>query len=171
MATARDKNVLSSGELTLARVLIASYFLANGLGLTDGVSLAPVFAPVFGDSIAAFFSHVILFAMGVLVLLRAALRQVALTAAGLLIAVHFITFAQTGLVDGQSVWRDIALVGALVLTYGQREGFFTRRPVPLTSTSERRAQQGEPDDYFAGRRKKPKIYKSLEKLWRNHPVF
>ncbi|MEO8531432.1 MAG: hypothetical protein ABI459_09415 [Deltaproteobacteria bacterium] len=171
MTTARDKNVLSSAELTLARVLIASYFLAVAVGLTDGVTLAPLFSPIFGDGIASFFSHLILFIMGVLVLTGMFLRQVALTAAGLLIAAHFMTFAVTGTVESQSIWRDIALIGALVLTYGQREGFFTRRPVPLTSTSERRAKSGEPEVFAVGRGKKPKIYKSLEKLWRNHSMY
>ena len=168
MASVRDKTVLSSGELTLARVLIASYFLAVSVGLAEGVSVAPLFQPLLGSGIASFLSHVILFAVGVLVLLGAVLRQVALTIAGLLIASHFMTFAVTGMVESGAIWRDIALVGALVMTYGQREGYFSRTVPVNTATTRREREEG--GLLSMGGVRKSKIYASLDHLFNNDPV-
>jgi uncharacterized membrane protein YphA (DoxX/SURF4 family) len=128
----KDNTVLSSTELNAARVLIAFYFLAVAAGFTDGVSLAPVFESFLDKSIAGGVSQAVLFTMGFLVLVGTFLRAVALGMAGFLLASYVLVAAKTG--DWQppdTIWRDIALIGALILTYAQREGFFSRRPAPV----------------------------------------
>jgi hypothetical protein len=163
MADTRDKTVLTAAELNAARFLIASYFLAVSIGLAEGVSLVPVFAVVFGDgSIASFLSHTVLFVIGVLVLMGIALRQVALSMAGLLLATNILELAATGRVDSAGVWRDIALVGALVLSYGQREGFFSRKPTPVN-------RREDDKDAFVDR-KHARLTKSMEKLFRDRTM-
>jgi uncharacterized membrane protein YphA (DoxX/SURF4 family) len=163
MTDTRDKTVLTSAELNAARFLIASYFLAVAVGLAEGVSLTPIFGVLFGEGgVSSFLSHTVLFVMGVLVLLGIAQRQVALTMAGLLLATNILELAATGKVDSAGVWRDIALVGALILSYGQREGFFTRKPTPLN--------RREDDKGASGDRKQQKLTSSLEKLFRDRTM-
>lgn len=165
MADTRDKTVLTAAELNAARFLIASYFLAVAVGLADGVSLSPVFAVLFGEGgVSTFLSHAVLFVIGMLVLMGIALRQVALSMAGLLLATNILVLAKTGTVDSQGVWRDIALVGALVLSYGQREGFFSRRPTPLNA-------RDIGDKGPLGDRKQQKLTSSLEKLFRDRTMI
>lgn len=127
-----DKSILSSAELNAARVLIAFYFIAVGAGFAEGVSLAPVFETFLDPSIAGGVSNAVLFTMGFLVIVGSFLRAVALGMAGLLLASYILTAAKVGnWHPPQTIWRDIALIGALILTYAQREGFFTRRPPPV----------------------------------------
>lgn len=128
----KENTVLSSAELNAARVLIAFYFLAVAAGLTDGVSLVPVFETFLDPSIASGVSKAVLFTMGFLVLTGVFLRAVALSMAGFLLATYVLAAAKSGnWQPPQTIWRDIALIGALILTYAQREGFFTRRPAPV----------------------------------------
>lgn len=164
MTDIRDKTVLTSAELNAARFLIASYFLAVAVGLAEGVSLTPIFGLVFGEgSVSSFLSHAVLFVMGVLVLMAIAQRHVALVMAVLLLATNIITLSKTGTLDSAGVWRDIALVGALILSYGQREGYFTRRPMPV---NRKKPEEKGP----VGGRRYAKLSASLEKLFRDRTM-
>ena len=120
MAKKYDQRRLGSTELTIARILIAFYFIAVSVGLADGVSLAPLFGTILDDLMAHYASSALLFSMGFLVLMGTAIRGVALMTAGLLIATYIVTAASTGdWVLPKTIWRDVALIGALVLTYAQ----------------------------------------------------
>jgi len=129
----RNNRQLGSTEHNMARVLIAFYFIAVAAGFADGVSLDPLFGTFLSAPIAHIASSVVLFAMGFLVLIGGMLRGVALLTAGLLMASYVLTAAKTG--DWQvpsTIWRDIALVGALILTYAQgvtRTSVTKRKPV------------------------------------------
>jgi uncharacterized membrane protein YphA (DoxX/SURF4 family) len=130
---------LGATEHNMARVLIAFYFIAVAAGFAEGVSLEPLFGTFMSDSLAHIASAIVLFAMGFLVLIGGILRGVALMTAGLLMASYVLTAAKTG--DWQvpsTIWRDIALVGALVLTYAQG----AVRSVPVKRKPVTRVERG-----------------------------
>jgi uncharacterized membrane protein YphA (DoxX/SURF4 family) len=139
----KDKTVLSSAEMNAARVLIAFYFLAVAVGFAEGVSLAPVFETFLDQSIAGTVSNAVLFTMGFLVLMGTFLRTVALGMAGFLLSVYILNAVKTGdWQPPQTIWRDIALIGALILTYAQREGLFAGRENKARRKSSARENTG-----------------------------
>jgi uncharacterized membrane protein YphA (DoxX/SURF4 family) len=123
----RDPRALGPTELKIARILIAFYFIAVAVGFAEGVTLIPLFAGFLDPQVSAFASSSVLFVMGFLVLTGSLLRGVALMMSGLLLSVYLLTAIRTGGFEvPTTIWRDIALIGALTLTYAQRENVLLR---------------------------------------------
>lgn len=108
---------LNQSGQNLVRVIIASYFLAVPLGLISGTTPAPLMAPFLPEPHAEIAGGIFMFVGAYLVLTGAWLRASALLLATTLFWSSYIENAGTGNIDG--FWRDIALIGALILTYTQ----------------------------------------------------
>lgn len=108
---------LNQSGQNLVRVVIASYFLAVSLGLIAGTGAGPLLAAVLPEPQAGAAGNVVVFALGWLVLAGIWLRPAALLLANVLFWSSYIGNAGAGNIE--AFWRDLALVGALILTYTQ----------------------------------------------------
>lgn len=116
----RDRVTLSSTAQNLIRILIASYFLALAAGLVSASHLAAPFAPLLPDPWAARAGGALVFALAYLIMIGVRLRAAALALALLMFVCHLVVAMQTGFAAQlDALWRDVALIGALILTYGE----------------------------------------------------
>jgi len=115
-AEAKPHNLSQSGQ-NLVRIVIASYFLAVSLGLIPGTVAWPLTAPFLPEPYAAVAGKMVIFMTAYLVLVGAWLRVSALLLATVLFWSSYIENASSG--DLEAFWRDLALIGALILTYTQ----------------------------------------------------
>lgn len=133
----RDRVTLSPSAQNLIRILIASYFLALATGLVAGTELAAPFAPLLPDPWAGRAGAALVFALAYLVMIGVRLRAAALGLALTMFTAHCVGAAQIGLAAQiDTLWRDLALIGALILTYGEssprayrKRGILKPRPV------------------------------------------
>lgn len=108
---------LGQNGQNLVRVVIASYFLAVSLGLIPGTVAWPLTAPFLPEPYADLAGKAVIFTAAYLVLVGAWLRVSALLLATVLFWSSYIQNAGSG--DLEAFWRDLALIGALILTYTQ----------------------------------------------------
>ncbi len=116
-AAERSHNHLNQSGQNLVRVVIASYFLAVALGLIPGTTAGSLTAAFLPEPHAGAAGQLVIFAAGYLVLVGVWLRASALFLATVLFWSSYIANAGTG--DLEAFWRDLALIGALILTYTQ----------------------------------------------------
>lgn len=116
----RDRVTLTPTAQNLIRILIASYFLALAAGLVSANHLAAPFSPLLPDPWAGRAGCALVFCLAYLIMIGVRLRAAALGLAGLMFAAHGALALQTGLATQiDTLWRDLALIGALMLTYGE----------------------------------------------------
>lgn len=108
---------LGQGGQNLVRIVIASYFLAVSLGLIPGTTAGSLTAAFLPEPHAEAAGKLVIFAAGYLVLVGVWLRASALFLATVLFWSSYIANAGTGEIE--AFWRDLALIGALILTYTQ----------------------------------------------------
>lgn len=113
---ARAQNLGQTGQ-NLVRIIIASYFLAISLGLIPGTTALPLTESFLPQPYADAASKAVIFATAYLVLLGVWLRLSALLLASLLFWSSYLENIGAGNLEG--FWRDLALIGALILTYTQ----------------------------------------------------
>ncbi len=113
---ARAQNLGQNGQ-NLVRIVIASYFLAISLGLIPGTTALALTEPFLPEPYADAASKAVIFATAYLVLLGVWLRLSALLLATLLFWSSYLENIGAGNLEG--FWRDLALIGALILTYTQ----------------------------------------------------
>lgn len=115
----------------LVRILIASYFLAVAIGLIPGTGITALSAQILPEGKAAIVGNGVLFALSYLVLVGAWLRVSALLLATLVFWSSYVAHMGVNL---EAYWRDMALVGALILTYTQTQPRAERRRSALRWT-------------------------------------
>lgn len=116
VAATKPHNLSQSGQ-NLVRIVIASYFLAVSTGLIPGTVAWPLTAPFLPEPYAGLAGKAAIFLTAYLVLVGVWLRVSALLLATLLFWSSYIANAGTG--NLEAFWRDLALIGALILTYTQ----------------------------------------------------
>ncbi len=117
MATALSKQPNVSGHF-FVRLLIASYFMALAGGLIPGSDISALLRPFMPDLYASLIIGVVVMALALGVVLGFHRRAAALLLAIILFWSSYVTLLSVG--DEQAVgafWRDLALIGALLLTY------------------------------------------------------
>ena len=108
---------LNQSGQNLVRIVIASYFLAVSLGLIPGTVAWPLTAPFLPEPYADLAGKAVIFTTAYLVLVGAWLRVSALLLATVLFWSSYIQNIGSDNLEG--FWRDLALIGALILTYTQ----------------------------------------------------
>ena len=132
-----DRVTLNATAQNLIRILIASYFIAVSVGLVPGTDVSTVFQQIMPDHLAGPVAVIFFFGLSYMVLIGLWLRGAALLLALTLFWSSYLTMIDMGLQEQLgSFWRDLALIGALMLTYAepaarshQRRGLFRSRPV------------------------------------------
>lgn len=112
---------LNQSGQNLVRIVIASYFLAVSLGLIPGTVAWPLAAPFLPEPYADLAGKAVIFTTAYLVLVGVWLRVSALLLATVLFWSSYIqNIGQNiGPDNLEGFWRDLALIGALILTYTQ----------------------------------------------------
>jgi len=117
LASDKTSDHLSQSGQNLVRIVIASYFLAVSLGLIPGTAAWPLTAPFLPAPYADLAGKAIIFTTAYLVLVGAWLRVSALLLATVLFWSSYIQNVASA--NLEAFWRDLALIGALILTYTQ----------------------------------------------------
>lgn len=116
-AARKTSEQLNQSGQNLVRIVIASYFLAVSLGLIPGTVAWPLTAPFLPEPYADVAGKALIFTTAYLVLVGAWLRVSALLLATILFWSSYIENIGSSNLEG--FWRDLALIGALILTYTQ----------------------------------------------------
>ena len=123
---------LDTSSTGVTRFLVLSYFIGLGLGLVEGVDvsvLAATFAPL---PVAEFLGDFLVVGLSVLVLVNAYRRASALVLALVVFWASYLTMVVNAGPDQiGAFWRDLALIGALLLTYGGAAAEHDARPASL----------------------------------------
>lgn len=98
----------------IMRLLVLSYFIALSLGWIGGTPMIEFMFPVLPDLIAAHLMQAIILVLSALILVGIARRPAALVMS-LIVFFSSYTALYTG-GDISPFWRDLALIGALLLT-------------------------------------------------------
>ena len=105
---------------SVTRLLVVSYFFAMGSGFIDGVDVSVLAAPFVSQSMAEYITAGIVIVLSSMVLLGFFRRAAALLLALVVFWASYLTMVvQSGPEQIATFWRDIALIGALLLTYGE----------------------------------------------------
>ncbi|NNL17977.1 MAG: hypothetical protein HKP37_04455 [Boseongicola sp.] len=108
---------------TAIRLLIVSYFVALAAGLIAGTDLAVLANPFLPEPVARVVSGLGVIGLSAMILIGFHRRLAALLLAIILFWCSYLTsVSPAGIEDIGSFWRDLALIGALLLTYADAEG-------------------------------------------------
>ena len=119
-AIAAKPDHLNQSAQNLVRILISSYFIAVSLGLISGTDGSILAQQVLPDPAASFVGNAIVFGLAYLVMMGIWLRPAALLLALTMFWSSYIAnFGPEGPLAVGEFWRDLALIGALFMTYAQ----------------------------------------------------
>ncbi len=114
----RRASLVGIGAHKLLRILVASYFIGISLGLAPGIDTARLLNTILPSEQAEQVGAAIVFALSWLILAGMWLRPAVLLLA---LFVFWSSFVQNvldmGAVGSGDFWRDLTLMGALMLTY------------------------------------------------------
>jgi hypothetical protein len=150
----RQFNIGDAAQVSV-RMLIASYFMATAIGSIPGADTGALLSPLMSETLGRVVAGSIVFTLATLVLIGKQTRMAALILGLLTFYASYLQMVQIGIdhVLG-AFWRDMALVAALMLTYGgpakapppQRTTFTIRR---IARRAERARQMGAPHQPIA----------------------
>jgi len=120
-AAAHSTNNFKSGH-SVVRLLIVSYFMALAIGLIPGTDITVLADPFMPWISARILTGTIVFSLACLILVGTQRRAAALLLAIVLFWASYIAMLSA---EGAHIiagfWRDLALIGALILTYADTE--------------------------------------------------
>ncbi len=108
----KAKGAISAHLIT--RLLIVSYFIALALGLIAGVEISKMAEPFMSESAARYVMRFIVLLLAGMVLFGVWRRPAALVLALVVFWTSYISLYSGGEIG--SFWRDLALIGGLLLT-------------------------------------------------------
>ena len=140
--TARNLNLGDAAQVSV-RMLIASYFMATAIGSIPGADTGALLSPLMAEPLGRVVAGSIVFTLATMVLIGKQTRMAALILGLLTFYASYLQMVQIGIdhVLG-AFWRDMALVAALMLTYGG-PAKAPPPPQPTTFTIRRIARRAE----------------------------
>jgi uncharacterized membrane protein YphA (DoxX/SURF4 family) len=151
---ARKIDIGDAAQMSV-RMLIASYFMATAIGSIPGADTGALLAPLLSEPLSRIIAGSLVFTLATMVLLGKHTRLAALILGLMTFYASYLQMVQIGIdhVLG-AFWRDMALVAALMLTYGgpakapppQATTFTIRR---IARRAERARQMGAPHQPIA----------------------
>ncbi|QMU57585.1 MAG: hypothetical protein GKR98_04830 [Boseongicola sp.] len=107
---------------SLVRLLIVSYFMALSVGFIAGTDVSVLAAPIFPAPFDHILTSAIVFSLALMILIGRQRRLAALVLAVMLFWASYVIMLSNSLAhDLDAFWRDLALIGALILTYSGNE--------------------------------------------------
>jgi uncharacterized membrane protein YphA (DoxX/SURF4 family) len=140
--TARKIDFGDVAQLSV-RMLIASYFMATAIGSIPGADTGALLSPLLTEPLSRVIGGSLVFTLATMILLGKQTRLAALILGLLTFYASYLQMVQIGIdhVLG-AFWRDMALVAALMLTYGG-PAKAPPPPQPTTFTIRRIARRAE----------------------------
>ena len=118
MPTAPSRHTSHLTSHTVVRLLISSYFMALGLGIIPGTDVGRLARPFLPDVAAGIASGAVVSGLALCILVGFHRRAAALLLAIVIFWASYLSMLfvedSTGIAG---FWRDLALIGALILTY------------------------------------------------------
>ena len=110
---------LSDAAQMSVRMLIASYFMATAIGSIPGADTGALLSPLLSEPMSRVIGGSLVFTLATMVLIGQQTRFAALILGLMTFYASYLQMVQIGIdhVLG-AFWRDMALVAALMLTYG-----------------------------------------------------
>lgn len=131
----------------ITRILILSYFLALATGLIGGAEFSRLTAPFMAEPAASITTSAIVVLLAAMVLLGLYRRPAALVLALMLFWASYMTMFATG--DLSGFWRDLALLGGLLMSAGVGSGLSMPRRAasepPEAEVTQRIVSTPQPD--------------------------
>lgn len=145
-AARRFEVTLSACSVT--RLLVVSYFVALGFGLVDGAEVAVLFLPFLPASASSILASALVIGLAALVLIGVKRRAAALLLAIVVFWSSYLTMVvQYTQNDIAVFWRDLALIGCLLLTHGT-----SQRSLHIDGSAAIRATRKRVGAMFSNRR-------------------
>ncbi|MDJ1015647.1 MAG: hypothetical protein QNJ35_03965 [Paracoccaceae bacterium] len=119
-AAARRNFELLTGH-AVVRLLIVSYFMALSLGVISGTDVSVLAGPFLPDLPARVLTSGAVFGLAAMILLGVHRRAAALLLAIAMFWASYLTMLSAPVDELGAFWRDLALIGALILTYADAE--------------------------------------------------
>ncbi len=115
----RHEVTLDEAAQTTMRMLIASYFIAAATGSIPGADTSTLFAAILPHPLDDIVGASLVFLLSAMVLIGAKTRLAALLLALLTFYASYVELIHLGAEQALGTfWRDMALIAALMLTYG-----------------------------------------------------
>jgi len=134
---------------SVARLLIVSYLVALSLNLIDGAKLSYLFAPFLDDAPARLIAQVLVISLSGMVLLGVGRRVAALLLSLVLFWASYLTMYMGN--DLGAFWRDLALIGGLLLTVD------LKGPATVDSSADLPREETGDDDVLGGARSRARV--------------
>ncbi len=113
----------------VTRLLISSYFVGLGLGIVDGADVGVLARPFLNVPASEIISGTIVVVLAMMVLFGLRRRPAALLLSLIVFWASYLTMVvESGSDHIGPFWRDLALIGALLLTYGDGRNTITIDP-------------------------------------------
>lgn len=103
---------------SVTRLLVISYFLALSLGLVHGSDVRLLATPFMPENVAHYLMRAVVLLLGAMVLFGVQRKAAALILSLVIFWPSYMTLYGGG--DVSAFWRDLALIGALVMSATQR---------------------------------------------------
>lgn len=155
-------NTLTPSAQNLSRILIASYLMAIALGLVGGTTGSVIWEMFLPEDTANIVATVSMFGLAFMVMIGVWLRPAALLLAIVMFWSSYITLiSPDATTNVDSFWRDLALIGALFLTYAQS----SRRVARMRSVLRRKhhVRKLKPNAQRTPRRITPMVEETVRK--------
>ncbi|MXQ07196.1 hypothetical protein GQ651_04995 [Alphaproteobacteria bacterium GH1-50] len=117
--TTRDARTLLSGHSTV-RLLIVSWFVALALHLIPGTDMSALLDPFLPSAAAEMLTSAVILTLSAMIVIGLQRRAAALLLALLTFWASYIGMISAPVHALGAFWRDLALIGALVMTYADR---------------------------------------------------
>lgn len=118
----------STGSVT--RLLISSYFIGLGFGMVEGADITVLARPFLAEPFDGFVTALLVVTLALMVLFGVKRRGAALLLSLVVFWASYLTLVVTaGHEHIGAFWRDLALIGALLLTYSDDQGSLRIDPV------------------------------------------
>lgn len=105
---------------TITRLLVVSYFVALALSLIDGANVKLLATPFMSEPAAHLTMRTVVLALSAMVLFGVFRRPAALVLALVIFWPSYMSMYAGG--DISAFWRDLALIGALLMTSHEKQG-------------------------------------------------
>ena len=137
-AAARRNLELLTGH-SVVRLLIVSYFMALSLGVISGTDISVLAGPFLPALPARILTGGAVFALAAMILIGTHRRAAALLLAIAMFWASYLTILSAPVDELGAFWRDLALIGALILTYADADAEqIARDPAPEFQRRHRR---------------------------------
>lgn len=144
-AVRKITRIRSISTQSVVRILISSYFIALAFGVFPGTDISVLLEDFLPFWMATALTHTAVFLLAVMILVGLQRRAAALLLSIIVFWASYMVLMEAPTADVLGgFWRDLALIGALIMTYADADGGYQGPgPAFIRSLSQRGPEVGE----------------------------